>query len=43
VPDSIREETRRKLIPIYRKAVKEKIGPAGTAALERALTALKLQ
>ncbi len=43
VPAESREETRRKLIPIYRNAVKEKVGAEGSAALERALTALKLQ
>ncbi len=43
VPSEIREETRKQLIPIYRKYVAEKVGAEGSAALERALTALKLQ
>jgi TRAP-type C4-dicarboxylate transport system substrate-binding protein len=43
VPADSRAETRKKMIPVYRSAVKEKVGAEGSAALERALTALKLQ
>ncbi len=42
VPPESHVETRRNLIPIYRSYVKEKVGPSGSAALERALAALKL-
>ena len=43
VPAGIHIETRKSLIPIYRSYVKDKVGPEGSQALERALTALKLQ
>ena len=43
VPASVHLETRKGLIPIYRSYVKDKVGPEGSQALERALTALKLQ
>jgi TRAP-type transport system periplasmic protein len=43
VPAESHIETRKGLIPIYRSYVKEKVGPEGSAALERALAALKLQ
>ncbi|BBK34899.1 C4-dicarboxylate ABC transporter substrate-binding protein [Allostella humosa] len=43
VPPESHIETRRNLIPIYRAYVKDKVGAQGSAALERALTALKLQ
>ncbi|MGE0719313.1 MAG: TRAP transporter substrate-binding protein [Alphaproteobacteria bacterium] len=43
VPPATHVETRRNLIPVYRSYVKEKVGDSGSAALERALTALKLQ
>lgn len=42
VPAESHIETRRNLIPIYRSYVKEKVGPEGSAALERALAALNL-
>ena len=43
VPASVHLETRKGLIPIYRSYVKDKVGPEGSQALERALSALKLQ
>jgi TRAP-type C4-dicarboxylate transport system substrate-binding protein len=43
VPAATHIETRKNLIPIYRSYVKDKVGPEGSMALERALTALKLQ
>ena len=43
VPPATHIETRKGLIPVYRSYVKDKVGPEGSAALERALTALKLQ
>ncbi|MGE0854373.1 MAG: TRAP transporter substrate-binding protein, partial [Hyphomicrobiaceae bacterium] len=42
VPPATHIETRKSLIPIYRSYVKEKVGPEGSEALEKALTALKL-
>lgn len=43
VPVAAQVETRKNLIPIFRSYVKEKVGPDGSAALEQALGALKLQ
>jgi TRAP-type C4-dicarboxylate transport system substrate-binding protein len=43
VPLGSQVETRKSLIPVYRSYVKEKVGPDGSAALEKALAALKLQ
>ncbi len=43
VPPETHVETRKNLIPVYRSYVKDKVGPEGSAALEQALTALKLQ
>jgi TRAP-type C4-dicarboxylate transport system substrate-binding protein len=43
VPASVHAETRKGLIPIYRSYVKDKVGPEGSATLEKVLTALKVQ
>jgi TRAP-type C4-dicarboxylate transport system substrate-binding protein len=43
VPVAAQAETRKNLIPVFRSYVKEKVGPEGSAALEQALGALKLQ
>jgi hypothetical protein len=43
VPVAARAETRKNLIPVFRSYVKDKVGPEGSAALEQALGALKLQ
>lgn len=43
VPAESHLETRKGLIPTYRSYIKEKVGEQGSAALERALAALKLQ
>lgn len=43
VPPAVHVETRKALIPVYRSFVKDKVGPEGSATLEKVLTALKLQ
>jgi TRAP-type C4-dicarboxylate transport system substrate-binding protein len=43
VPASVAAETRKGLVPVYRSYVKEKVGPEGSATLEKVLTALKVQ
>lgn len=40
VPASMHAETRKGLVPVYRSYVKDKVGPEGSAALEKVLTAL---
>lgn len=40
VPASVHVETRKGLVPIYRSYVKDKVGPEGSATLEKVLTAL---
>lgn len=43
VPDGVHVETRKSLVPVYRSYVKEKVGPEGSATLEKVLSALKIQ
>lgn len=43
VPPAVQVETRTALIPVYRSYVKDKVGPEGSATLEKVLTELKLQ
>jgi TRAP-type C4-dicarboxylate transport system substrate-binding protein len=40
VPASMHAETRKGLVPVYRSYVKDKVGPEGSAALEKVLAAL---
>lgn len=43
VPAGVHVETRKNLVPVYRSFVKDKVGPDGSATLEKVLTALKVQ
>ncbi len=43
VPASVGVDTRKGLVPVYRSYVKEKVGPEGSATLEKVLSALKVQ
>lgn len=43
VPASVHVETRKGLVPVYRSFVKEKVGPEGSATLEKVLTALDVK
>jgi TRAP-type C4-dicarboxylate transport system substrate-binding protein len=43
VPASVHVETRKGLVPVYRSFVKDKVGPEGSATLEKVLTALDVK